>query len=251
MQSYTEISENTTIKNSRELLLNNDKTALSNSAGTSFPTQNVQIGQMCFRTDVPGLYQYIAPNTWKKLFGIVNGNVVFENVPTYVAATSSALGLVKIGSNITNSSGTISLTKANVTAALGYTPPTQDTNTTYSGGTGISISGTTISATGAGVANDYITEYKVNSDGSWYRKYKSGWVEQGGLVEAGTLFYTKTITLLKAMANTKYNICITSSHNAYEGFNQYVYNITTTTFNAVNIWSDNGDGRWVVAGQGA
>ena len=61
---------------------------------------------------------------------------MFVNVPwtdnntTYSAATSSALGLVKIGSNITNSSGTISITKDNVTAALGYTPPT--TNTTYS-----------------------------------------------------------------------------------------------------------------------
>ena len=64
---------------------------------------------------------------------------MFVNVPwtdnntTYSAATSSALGLVKIGSNITNSSGTISLTKDNVTAALGYTPPT--TNTTYSAAT--------------------------------------------------------------------------------------------------------------------
>lgn len=45
------------------------------------------------------------------------------------AATSSTLGGVKVGSNITNSGGTISLTKANVTAALGYTPPTSDTNT--------------------------------------------------------------------------------------------------------------------------
>lgn len=45
------------------------------------------------------------------------------------AATSSTLGGIKVGSNITNSSGTISLTKANVTTALGYTPPTSDTNT--------------------------------------------------------------------------------------------------------------------------
>ena len=37
-------------------------------------------------------------------------------------ATSSTLGGVKIGSNITVSSGTISLTKNNVTSALGYTP---------------------------------------------------------------------------------------------------------------------------------
>ncbi len=49
---------------------------------------------------------------------------------THSAATSSALGMVKVGSNITNTSGTISLTKANVTSALGYTPPTTDTKYT-------------------------------------------------------------------------------------------------------------------------
>lgn len=38
------------------------------------------------------------------------------------AATASVLGGVKIGSNITLSSGTISLSKSNVTSALGYTP---------------------------------------------------------------------------------------------------------------------------------
>lgn len=52
---------------------------------------------------------------------------------TYGAATASALGLVKIGTNLTIASGLLSLTKANVTAALGYTPPT--TNTTYGNAT--------------------------------------------------------------------------------------------------------------------
>lgn len=56
---------------------------------------------------------------------LTDNNTVYR-LPT---ATSSILGGVKVGSNITNSSGTISLTKANVTAALGYTPPTSDTNT--------------------------------------------------------------------------------------------------------------------------
>lgn len=46
-------------------------------------------------------------------------------------ATNTDQGLVKIGSNITVSDGVISLTKANVTAALGYTPPSTDTNTHY------------------------------------------------------------------------------------------------------------------------
>lgn len=55
------------------------------------------------------------------------------NKPTIPAAyslpdaTASVKGGVKIGSNLTVSSGTISLTKANVTSALGYTPPASDT----------------------------------------------------------------------------------------------------------------------------
>ena len=62
----------------------------------------------------------------------LNGNGEWS-VPsgyTLPQASTTTLGGVKIGSNITVSSGTISLTKANVVSALGYTPPT--TNTTYS-----------------------------------------------------------------------------------------------------------------------
>ena len=53
-----------------------------------------------------------------------------SNKPTIPAAytlpnaTSSILGGVKIGSNINVSNGTISVTKSNVTSALGYTPAT-------------------------------------------------------------------------------------------------------------------------------
>ena len=54
----------------------------------------------------------------KKLDGIATG----ANKYSLPNATSSTLGGVKIGSNITVSSGTISLTKSNVTSALGYTP---------------------------------------------------------------------------------------------------------------------------------
>lgn len=46
---------------------------------------------------------------------------------TLPTANSSTLGGVKIGSNISVSSGTISITKSNVTSALGYTPPVSDT----------------------------------------------------------------------------------------------------------------------------
>lgn len=97
-----------------------------------------------------------------KLDGIATG----ANKYSLPNATSSVLGGVKIGSNITVSSGTISLTKANVTSALGYTPPTA--NTTYSAGTGISLSGTTFSNSGVrsiatGSSNGTIS---VNTNGT-------------------------------------------------------------------------------------
>lgn len=64
-----------------------------------------------------------------KLGGIAAG----ANKYTLPAATGSTLGGVKTGDNITNSGGTISLSKENVIDALGYTPPTKDT--TYNAAT--------------------------------------------------------------------------------------------------------------------
>lgn len=63
-----------------------------------------------------------------------------SNKPTIPAAytlpnaTSSTLGGVKIGSNISVSDGTISLAKNNVTSALGYTPATTN-NASFTGTT--------------------------------------------------------------------------------------------------------------------
>lgn len=85
-----------------------------------------------------------------KLNGIATG----ANKYTLPAATSSTLGGVKTGSNITNSSGTISLTKTNVTNALGYTPPTADKDTTYS----LSKSGSTIKLTGSDGTETTVTD---------------------------------------------------------------------------------------------
>lgn len=62
----------------------------------------------------------------KKLDGIAEGANKYS-LPT---ATSNVLGGVKTGANITNNSGTISISKTNVTNALGYTPPTTDTKYT-------------------------------------------------------------------------------------------------------------------------
>ena len=121
MQKYTEIEESKTLRESRELLLNNDKTAISCSSGSAFPTINLQPGMLCFRTDEQKLYQLNTNGeTWVELFdlssnaGLVsrattannalkaNGHTVNADVPvnakftdtTYGAVTDSASGLM-------------------------------------------------------------------------------------------------------------------------------------------------------------
>lgn len=89
--------------------------------------------------------------------GVISASGGGSSEYTLPVASQTQLGGVKTGSNITNSSGTISLTKANVTSALGYTPPT--TNTTYRAATtsvlGLVKSGgnITVSSTGAVTVN--------------------------------------------------------------------------------------------------
>lgn len=94
-----------------------------------------------------------------KLDGIAAG----ANNYSLPNASSSTLGGVKIGDNITCSSGTISLTKANVTNALGYTPPT--TNSTY----------TIATATTAGLVKpvSVITKPTINSTTTTSGRYYS------------------------------------------------------------------------------
>ena len=96
--------------------------------------------------------------------GTLNSNQIYmtpasSGTHTLPAATSSTLGGVKIGSNITVNSGTISISKTNVTDALGYTPPTTDTkytlptgNASTTGGVKLSDSTGSISSTSGGIA---------------------------------------------------------------------------------------------------
>lgn len=84
---------------------------------------------------------------------ITAGNIGSQNV-NYANSAGSAnsvawgnvSGRPTALSSFTNDKGYISgITKAMVTDALGYTPPISDTNTTYSAGTGLNLSGTAFS----------------------------------------------------------------------------------------------------------
>lgn len=74
------------------------------------------------------------------------------NIPwsSYTTATSSTPGLVKIGFSETGKKYPVELSSGKMFVEVPWTDT--DTNTTYTAGTGITISGTTISATGGGTA---------------------------------------------------------------------------------------------------
>lgn len=96
---------------------------------------------------------------------------------------------------------------------------------------------------------DYVVEFQVNADGSWYRKYKSGWLEQGGLV-ASTSGATGTVqTLLKPFANANYTLTATARGTFDRIF--LITSKTATTFSCAYSSSGIGAYDWCAEGQGA
>ena len=100
---------------------------------------------------------------------------------------------------------------------------------------------------------DYVVESQVNSDGSWYRKYKSGWLEQGGKLITGTGDYT-FLKPYASLLNVTIQVMTTNNDGATNsgawllspgptntGF-QILGNFDPTYYNS---------GYWYAVGQGA
>lgn len=92
------------------------------------------------------------------------GKLVATYTYTLPKASSTVLGGVKIGSNITNTDGTISLTKANVTSALGVDP-----TTTYVKKAGDTMTGLLRIKNSVGGAQ--LELYSTESDGGAYVRF--------------------------------------------------------------------------------
>lgn len=99
-------------------------------------------------------------------------------------------------------------------------------------------------------AVDYVVEVQKPTETNgytWYRKYKSGWVEQGGYVDGGT---SQTPTFPVAMSDTNYTVVYGNRSGTYE---QVRTNTKTTT--SITIMNANGGGTvstdWQVSGHAA
>ena len=132
---FTDTTYNVATSSSNGLMSSSDKAKLDGITASADPNQNafsnITIGSTTISADNPtDTLTIVAGSNITLTPDNTNDKItIAAKDTTYGAASSSTLGLVKTGSNITNSSGTISITKENVTSALGYTPPTTDTNT--------------------------------------------------------------------------------------------------------------------------
>jgi peptidoglycan hydrolase CwlO-like protein len=69
-QGFISITVDEPLISSLPVLMKNDEAAVSNNAGSSFPTSNLLEGMTCYRTDESCLYQLTKQSgewVWKKL----------------------------------------------------------------------------------------------------------------------------------------------------------------------------------------
>lgn len=103
---------------------------------------------------------------------------------------------------------------------------------------------------------DYVVEsYKNGTD--WYRIYKSGWVEQGGIADHGSVGYdwNQVVTLLKAFKNTNYIVLTDCLYSSGGGQMSYHGQKTTSAFKIYQSSKTNAVGssryvNWYACGQG-
>jgi hypothetical protein len=83
---------------------------------------------------------------------------------------------------------------------------------------------------------------------TWYRKYKSGWVEQGGTLPSGS----SSVTLPIAMEDSSYSVQIFYINNNSTS-NITFQRVSTDSQSATGFTSPsaNSDRRWILCGQSA
>lgn len=186
---------------------------------------------------------YFAPSTWSKNLIHIRaiGNYLEDTDVSKICTqfTTGTAPATTSGLTVVNAlTSTFGLTKDKVITALGYTPPTSDTNTTYSAGTGISLSGTTFSNSGVrsistGSSNGTIS---VNTNGS------SANVAVKGL---GSAAYTASTAYATAAQGTLATNAMPKSGGTFTGAVNMGSNTFTTrkvNFNGSNSWISDHDG---------
>lgn len=109
------------------------------------------------------------------------------------------------------------------------------------------------------VQADLVVDAYREEDGNWYRVYKSGWVEQGGVTSKIADYGTLTVTLLKPYLDANYTVSWGVWRSGLTDDAQYNSNVvgnnTTKTSSSFQLYNrGNADGgrlvSWIACGQG-
>jgi len=159
-------------------------------------------------------------------------------------ATSSVLGGVKVGSNITLSSGTISLSKSNVTSALGFTPANVNeipialpnpyaltiNGTSYTGSSAVSINTARILSTSTLSSSTVSAGYSYNNTLSRTISYLSGFSSSNPdsvIISTARLTFTASNAIkmygLADLSGTYYIYCLSYMANGKVAVNGAAY----------------------------
>ena len=159
-------------------------------------------------------------------------------------ATSSVLGGVKVGSNITLSSGTISLSKSNVTSALGFTPANVNeipialpnpyaltiNGTSYTGSSAVSINTARILSTSTLSSSTVSAGYSYNNTLSRTISSLSGFSSSNPdsvIISTAKLAFTASNAIkmdgLANLSGTYYIYCLSYMANGKVAVNGAVY----------------------------
>lgn len=100
---------------------------------------------------------------------------------------------------------------------------------------------------------DYVVAHQAptsENNYTWKRVYKSGWIEQGGLVDRSN---TDTVNLLVPMADTNYSILMFSKSGHAYAYQNTASSTTSFNFNSADDNTDNNTGifYWEVKGYAA
>ena len=111
-------------------------------------------------------------------------------------------------------------------------------------------------------ANDYIVKSYSDKKGNWYRKFKSGWLEQGGVITVSKTSYNIPVNFLKPYANSNYALaCNYTSPSSYASSTATTNTDTSTRISCItNRHSTTGfylshlivktETKWYACGQG-
>jgi hypothetical protein len=106
MENFNLLDGSDTLKASRDTINNNLLSVRSLSSGTAFPTDNLSVGMLCYRTDLKRLYQYKENGSWSADVAMsISGNADTAN-SAGTAATAATANRATVADSCTGNSAT-------------------------------------------------------------------------------------------------------------------------------------------------